>query len=85
MLGNKEVRVCWARDVRLRAGLISELEGARQEASQSLLGNEEVRVCWARDVKLRADLISAFPNGSKMVMAVRSMKLNTLFLRHLGG
>ncbi len=50
-----------------------------------MLGNKEVRVCWARDVKLRADLISAFPNGSKTGLAVASMKLNTLFLRHLGG
>ena len=57
----------------------------RQEASQSLLGNKEVRVCWARDVKLRADLISAFPIGSETGLAVARMKLNTLFLRHLGG
>ena len=69
----------------MRAGLISELEVARQDASQSLLGNKEVRVCWARDVQLRADLISAFPNGSKTGLAVDHMKLNTLFLRHLGG
>jgi hypothetical protein len=65
--------------------LISELEVARQDASQSLSGNKEVRVCWARDVQLRADLISAFPNGSETGVAVPSMKLNTLFLRHLGG
>jgi hypothetical protein len=47
--------------------------------------DKEVRVCWARDVQLRADLISAFPNGSKTGRADAGRKLNTLFLRHLGG